>query len=131
MAGEILFLITWKTIENRPLVDATMADHLVGMLPKLAQLENATVLELAVIPDHVHAVVRTEFRPDLPALVQRLKGASSRLINRDTAPKTPLKWQPGYHVTSMGRQSLPYVRNYLDRQARKHGYSWQRRYSVA
>jgi REP element-mobilizing transposase RayT len=129
MAGEILFLITWKTIHNRPLVDGSMADHLVGILPKLALLEHATILELAVIPDHVHAVVRTEFRPDLPALVQRLKGASSRLINRDTAPAAPLKWQAGYHVTSVGRRSLPYVRNYLDRQASKHGFAWQRRYS--
>src|SRR4051794_37916640 len=102
MAGEILFLITWKTIENRPLVDGPMADHLLGMLPQLALLEHATILEIAVVPNHVHTIVRTELRPDLPALIQRLKGASSRLVNRDTAPSTPLKWARGYHITSIG-----------------------------
>src|SRR5689334_8963997 len=104
MPGEILFLITWNTADRRRIVDEATADHLLSILPKLAILERARVLELAIIPNHVHAVVRTEFRADLPSLVQRLKGGSSRMINRDTNPRTRLKWMPKYHVTSVGRQ---------------------------
>ena len=130
MALDILLFITWKTWHNQQLICEKTADDLVKMLPGLALMENVRVLELVVIPDHVHAVVRTTVQPDLPALVQRLKGTSSRLINRDAVPPLKLRWAPGYDARSMGRRDLPAVQRYFDRQAAKHGFTWQRRYSI-
>lgn len=130
MGIDILFFLTWKTWRNRHLIDAAMADHLLAILPPLAILEKASLIEIAVVPDHVHAIVRTTVQPDLSAILQRLKGASARMVNRDTTPACPLRWATGYDARTIGRLALPTVRAYLDRQALKHGYAWQRRYSA-
>ena len=129
MPKDILFFVTWKTRGAIPVIDESTADELVRLLPELAQTERARILELAVVATHVHAVMRTSVRPDIPRLMQRLKGASARLLNRVLEKEPPLHWDPGYDVRTVGRRSLPAVRRYFDRQDTKHRLRWVRRYS--
>lgn len=130
MPHDLLLFATWKTWYNRHMIDEQIAEELVRMLPGLARQESCWIVELAVIPDHVHAVIHTTAKPDIPKLLQRLKGASSRMVNRGRPPRRHLRWQPGYHITSLSRYNLHYVQAYLNRQAEKHGYAWQKRYTI-
>jgi putative transposase len=129
MPIDILLFITWRVNEGHPLIDEALANELKRLLPRLALTESARVIELAIVSTHVHTVMRTNRSPDLPRLVQRLKGASSRLINRDQPHLAGLHWDRGYDARSIGRRSLDAVRRYFDSQARKHGVKWVVRYS--
>jgi REP element-mobilizing transposase RayT len=131
MPVDVLFFITWKTTRNWRLLTPECGDYLLALLPRLAMLERCEILELVIIPTHIHVVVRTTHHPDIPKLVQRLKGASSRLVNRDVPLDRRLRWDIGYDVRSVSRLSLPVLRAYFDRQARKHAFTWQRRLSRA
>jgi REP element-mobilizing transposase RayT len=130
MPLDILIFVTWKTWRNRHVLDLQKADELNRMLPNLARAEGATILEMVIIPDHVHAVIRMNGHLGLPSLMQRLKGTSSRLINRDRDDSRRLRWFRGYHAQSIGRRDLPNVRRYFEGQAKKHGYAWQLRFSI-
>jgi len=130
MAHSVLLFLTWKTRDSQPLIDEHVADQLLRLLPGLALTENTRLIEVAIVPTHVHAVVVPALRLDIPAIVQRLKGASARLVNRGRESGRPLRWDRGYDVRSIGRRSLPMVRSYFDIQAQKHGFPWVVRYSL-
>ena len=130
MAHSILLFVTWKTRNSATLIDENVADQLLRLLPGLAVTERTRIIETAIIPTHVHCVVSPGLRIDIPALVQRLKGASARLVNRGRESGRPLRWDRGYDVRSIGRRSLPMVRSYFDIQAQKHGFPWVIRYSL-
>jgi putative transposase len=122
MAVDILLLLTWKTHANLPLLDASSADHVAGLLPLLARKARADILELALVPTHVHAIVECDARVDVPRLMQYLKGASARLVNGEASgtARAHLRWSEGYDARSVGRRDLYVLRRYLDGQGERH-----------
>ena len=97
------------------------AEFLRRFLPAEAQRHRAQVLALGLVDDHVHLVLRLPAQFDLPRLVQGLKGASSRLVNRDANRyKTGLRWNESYHAASVGRRQLALVIEYVKHQAQRH-----------
>ncbi|OGU00679.1 MAG: hypothetical protein A2085_02820 [Gemmatimonadetes bacterium GWC2_71_10] len=121
MAHDYLLFITWKTWAGVMSIDQALAGKLAKALPSLAMAESAAILELAIMPDHVHAVVELTTRTDVPRLVQRMKGASARFANRDGWTRTHLRWERGYDARTVARDGLGRVRAYLDSQSEHHG----------
>lgn len=123
MAHDLLVFVTWKTWASAVSLDEEIAAHLREALPRLAGLEGASLIELAIVGTHVHAVVEVTALTDIPRLVQRMKGASARFANRDGWSSTGrlLRWERGYDARTVARSGLPQLRHYLDGQAEKHG----------
>jgi REP element-mobilizing transposase RayT len=128
MPHDLLLFITWKTFRNLPLLDEPAGQFVSGLLPILARKEGATVEESAVLPDHVHVVLDPGPRSDLPRLLQRLKGESSFLVNRDQKLRRHIRWASGYDARSIGRRHLDAVINYFNAQKERHGAEWVVRY---
>jgi len=129
MAIELLVLMTWTTWNREPRIDKPIADHLSRLLPLLAAKASSEMLDLAIVPTHVHVVIRVGGRFELPVLAQALKGASARLVNQSAHGCIALRWAAGYDARSIGRRQLPGYRSYLDRQGRHHGTSLLARWS--
>lgn len=121
MPHDFLLFVTWKTWANISTIDESLARHLAKALPSLAMAEGAAILELAIMPDHVHAVVELTARTDVPRLLQRLKGASARFANRDGWTEKHLRWERGYDSRTVARENLGSLRAYLDSQSSHHG----------
>ena len=121
MPAILLVHLSWTTYRRMPMVNETTAAFLGRFLPAESQRHGAQVLAHAMLQDHVHVVLRLPARFDVPRLVQGLKGASSRLVNKDLGvSKSGLRWAEGYHAASIGRRQLPSVIGYLKNQARRH-----------
>jgi len=117
----IYALLTWTTRERAPLIDAAGASFLRTFLPKAAELHAAQVLTVSVVRDHVHLLLLLDGLPDIPKLVQRLKGASARIANRDGVLGTArLRWANGYDLRSVSPRAVPAAQAYLARQALHH-----------
>ena len=129
MAHDLLLFVTWKTFGGLPVLDEAWARMLVGLLPELARREDAQLMEIAAVPNHVHVVARSGLRVDVPRLAQRMKGASARLLNLDRGTRLPIRWAPGYDARSVSRANLPRVRAYLDGQGTHHRAEWVVRWS--
>jgi REP element-mobilizing transposase RayT len=123
MRGRLFFHIVWTTRRRVRILDAPAALFLERYLRAVARQERARVLALGVVASHVHVLVETHAMTSIPRLVQRFKGGSSVLINREGhlahAAKT-LRWAKGYAVHTVGRPGLDAARAYVRSQGDRH-----------
>ena len=114
--------LSWTTWARLPLVDESVAGFLLRFLLAEAKRHGTRVIEIGVVPNHVHLLLQLPPAYDVPRLVQGLKGASARLANRDGFSRNKsLRWETGYDLRSVGLKQLPQVANYLRLQELKHG----------
>ncbi len=114
--------LSWTTWARLPLVDESVAGFLLRFLLAEAKRHGTRVIEIGVVPNHVHLLLQLPPAYDVPRLVQGLKGASARLANRDGfSQNKSLRWETGYDLRSVGLKQLPQVANYLRLQELKHG----------
>ena len=114
--------LSWTTWARLPLVDESVAVFLLRFLLAEAKRHGARVIEIGVVPNHVHLLLQLPPAYDVPRLVQGLKGASARLANRDGfSQNKSLRWETGYDLRSVGIKQLPQVANYVRLQELKHG----------
>ena len=76
---------------------------------------------LGMVQTHVHLLLQLHPTTSIPRLMQRLKGGSSVLANREGhAGQRPLRWSRGYNIVSISPRALDAVRAYVLDQARHH-----------
>ncbi len=89
-----------------------------GAVRNAAQRHGIAVLELSVMPDHVHAVVEVPFAMSASEALRLLKGCSSRALFQ-LEPKFRLRypkgcfWSRGSFVRAVGDANLETVRRYV------------------
>lgn len=114
-------LLTWTTLRRLPLIHHAAAQFLRRILPVIASRHGARIVEIGIVKNHVHVIVELSPRPDVPRLVQGLKGASARIANRDGyMPRARLQWAPGYDLRSLGVRDLQRAITYVREQSRRH-----------
>lgn len=114
--------LTWTCWARLPLIDQPVAAFLARFFLAEAQRHDARVIEIGIVPNHVHLLLEHPPAYDVPRLVQGLKGASARLANRDGhARHESLRWDAGYDLRSIGLKQLHEVANYIRLQELKHG----------
>lgn len=113
--------LVWSTRDRAPLITADRATFLCRFLRGTARHHRAYVLEIGMVATHVHLLLRVHPTTALSRLVQGLKGGSATVANRALPPgPAPLRWAPGYSVSSVGVRSLDDVRAYLRAQPERH-----------
>ena len=114
--------LTWTTRGRDPLIDSTAGRILHRLLPAIARKQRAHILELGIVRTHVHVLLQLHPTTPIPRLVQRLKGGSSVIVNRDrgTTVRGPLRWAKGYNIDSVSPRAIDRVRAYVRDQAIRH-----------
>ena len=122
MRDRLLFHIAWTTRDRKRLIDAPTARFLTRYLPAVARQERAWILELGVVTTHLHLVLRTHPTTSIPRLLQRFKGGSATLANREGHANkgVALRWAKGYNIETVSPRSLDAVRACVRNQATHH-----------
>jgi REP element-mobilizing transposase RayT len=121
MSVRLYGLLTWTTFRRLPLIHQKVAAFLRRILSEIARRHDARVMAIGIVRNHVHLVLELSSRPDLPRLVQGLKGASARIANRDGyMPRAPLRWASGYDFRSVSVNDLQRAIMYVRNQDRRH-----------
>jgi putative transposase len=71
------------------------------------------VIELEVMPDHVHLLCEVDPQFGIHRLVKRLKGRSSRLLRQEfpwLKSRLPTLWTNSYFVATVGGAALTVVK---------------------
>src|SRR5258706_7791150 len=111
MRDRLFVHITWTTRERAALIDARVASFLSQALPIITRQERGRVLAIGIVANHVHLLARLCPMTQIPRLLQRLKGGTAMVANRDGhATRRPLKWDKGYNIESVSRSALRNVR---------------------
>jgi len=80
----------------------------------------ARLVVLSILRTHVHLLVRTAPRIDLPQLVQFLKGGSSYAASRLPGNIMGLRWSREYSATTVSPKQLAGAIRYIKEQASHH-----------
>ena len=103
---------------RRVLVDG-VDTRLKEVLLEIANEKDVSVLDMEVMPDHVHLLIDCDPEYGIINCVRHMKHKSSIIIRREfPALKTrlPSLWTRGYFISSVGAGSLETVKRYIDEQ---------------
>src|ERR1051326_7077497 len=86
----------WATHERLPLITAEIERDVYRYIEKVCQDDKCDVLAVGGIPDHIHLLVAMSNTVSLSALMQHIKGGSSRFISHKLKPGQWFAWQAHY-----------------------------------
>lgn len=77
------------------------------------------VLELEVMPDHVHMLCEVDPQWGVHKFVKRVKGRSSHLLRQEFPPlksRLPTLWTHSYFVSTVGGAPTAVLKQYIENQ---------------
>jgi putative transposase len=77
------------------------------------------VLELEIMPDHVHLLVEVDPQHGIHKLIKAMKGASSRALRSEfphIKSRLPTLWTNSYFVSTVGGAPLEVIKQYIENQ---------------
>jgi len=80
------------------------------------------LLELEVMPDHVHLLIEVDPQFGIHKLIKLMKGRSSRLLREEfkwIKSRLPTLWTNSYFVSTIGGAPLEVVKQYIEQQKHK------------
>ncbi|HMA44008.1 MAG TPA: IS200/IS605 family transposase [Gemmatimonadales bacterium] len=121
MRDRLYVHLVWTTRNREATIDLGVARFLERFLAAVARQERAGVHALGMVQTHVHLLLQLHPTTSIPRLLQRLKGGSSVLANREGhATQRPLRWAKGYSIASVSPRALEAVRAYVLSQPSHH-----------
>ncbi len=122
MRHRLFYHIAWTTRDRWPLIDAKAATFLVRYLPSIARQERARIIELGIVSTHVHVLVRNHPTTAVPRLIQRFKGGSATIANKEghVDHGRGLRWAKGYNIQTVCPKALVAVADYVRNQPERH-----------
>ena len=77
------------------------------------------IVEMEVMPDHVHLLLSVDPQLSIHRAIKRIKGRSSHDLRAEfpwLKSRIPTLWTNSYFVSTVGGVSLAQVRKYIERQ---------------
>ncbi len=92
------------------------------VIQEVANEYKCEILELEVMPDHVHLLVEVDPQFGIHRLIKLMKGRSSRLLRSEFSwikSRLPTLWTNSYFVSTIGGAPLEVVKQYIEQQKHK------------
>lgn len=121
-AGAVFSLkvhLVWCPKYRRPVLEGAVATRLEAVLRAKAAELDLTIHALEIMPDHLHLFIETDPRFSVAEIVNRLKGASSRILRQEfpfLKSRLPTLWSRSYYAGTVGHVSETTVRRYIENQ---------------
>lgn len=96
-------------------VDCRLKEILAGV----AKEREAEIIEVEVMPDHVHLLVEVDPQFGIHRLVKLMKGRSSRFLRAEfpwLRSRLPTLWTNSYFVSTVGGAPLAVIKQYIENQ---------------
>lgn len=79
----------------------------------------AEILELEIMPDHVHLLIEVDPQYGIHRMVKQIKGYSSRMLRQEFSwlrSRIPTLWTNSYFVSTVGGSPLEVIKQYIENQ---------------
>ncbi len=113
--------LIWCPKYRRRVLVGQVEGRLKEIIGQVVGEAGGTVIEVEVMPDHVHLLAEVPPAVPLSRLMQMLKGRSSRLLRQEfphLRRRMPVLWSPSWFVSTVGGAPLEVVRRYVENQKR-------------
>ena len=111
--------VVWCPKYRRKVLTNGVDIRLKELLLSYAANLNVDILEMEIMPDHVHLLVEVDPQYGIHKAVKALKGYTSKVL-RDELPtlktRMPALWTNSYFVSTVGGAPLEAVKQYIENQ---------------
>lgn len=111
--------VVWCPKYRRKVLNDEIDQRLREVLREVAAQRKSEILELEVMPDHVHLLVEVDPQYGIHRLIRQMKGTSSRLLRQEFSQlktRLPTLWSNSYFVSTVGGAPLAVVKQYIENQ---------------
>ncbi len=114
--------VIWCPKYRRSVLINGVDTRLKEVIQAVADECKSEILELEVMPDHVHLLVEVDPQFGIHRLIKLMKGRSSKLIREEFSwirSRLPTLWTNSYFVSTIGGAPLEVVKQYIEQQKHK------------
>lgn len=110
--------LIWCPKDRRRVLVGGVDERVKVSIGEVAAEVGAEVIEVEVMPDHVHLLAEVPPTVPLSRFVGLAKGRSSRLLRMEfpRLRRLPVLWSPSWFVSTVGGAPLEVVRRYVENQ---------------
>ena len=80
---------------------------------------NVEIIEMEIMPDHVHLLIGVDPQYGIHKTVKQIKGNSSRILRQEfpwLRSRLPSLWTNSYFVSTVGGSPLAAIKQYIEKQ---------------
>lgn len=111
--------IVWCPKYRRSVLTDGVDIRLKEILQRVAREIEVDILEMEIMPDHVHLLVEIDPQFGVHKAVKRFKGVSSRYLRQEfphLKSRLPTLWTNSYFVSTAGGAPLEIIKQYIQLQ---------------
>lgn len=113
--------IVWCPKYRRKVLVGLVSNRFKEILENVATERRVDLIEVEVMPDHVHLLVEIDPQYGVHKFVKNIKGATSRILRSEfkfLTTKLPTLWTNSYFVSTVGGAPLKTIKKYIENQKR-------------
>ena len=111
--------VVWCPKYRRKVLTDEIATRLKELIIETAEGINADVIEMEVMPDHVHLQIEVDPQYGINKAVRHIKGVSSHVLRSEfpsLKSRLPTLWTNSYFVSTVGGAPLSAIKQYIENQ---------------
>lgn len=111
--------VVWCTKYRRDLLKDGADMKLKGLIKEVSKELNLDVIEMEVMPDHVHLLIEVDPQFGIHKAVKRIKGRTSKSLREEYSfikSRVPTLWTNSYFVSTVGGVPLNEIKKYIEDQ---------------
>lgn len=89
------------------------------LIKNVCEQYNVELIEMEIMPNHVHLLIDVDPQFGIHKAVKRIKGTSSHILREEfpwLKSKIPTLWTHSYFVSTVGGASLDTIKQYIENQ---------------
>lgn len=113
--------VVWCPKYRRKVLVQGVDERLKGVLQEVAAETRSDIIEIEIMPDHVHVLVEVDPQFGIHSLIKLMKGRSSRILRVEfptLRKRLPTLWTNSYFVSTVGGAPLEVIKQYIESQKR-------------
>lgn len=113
--------VVWCSKYRRPVLTEEIACRLKEVIHEVALQLELEIIELEIMPEHVHLLIEVDPQFGIHRAVKQIKGTSSRVLRNEfptLKSRLPTLWTNSYFVSTVGGAPLAAIKQYIEAQKR-------------
>lgn len=111
--------VIWTPKYRRSVLSSPIDLRLKELVREVCNQRKADLIELEIMPDHVHLLVEVDPQYGIHRLIKEIKGTSSKALRSEFASiksRLPTLWNNSYFVATVGGAPLSVIKQYIENQ---------------
>lgn len=111
--------VVWCPKYRRKVLIGNVEKRLKEIIIDTCAKYNFSLIEMEVMPDHIHILIEVDPQYGIHKAIKLLKGISSRILRKEfhhLTTKIPTLWTNSYFISTVGGAPLDIVKQYIESQ---------------